>query len=368
MKKLLFVVNVDWFFISHRLPLAIEAKKRGYEVAIATSNTGRFKELEDYGFKLFNLKIDRSGTNPFKEILLIFRLLLILIRFRPAVIHNVTLKMSIYCSIATRIVHVPKVINAISGLGYNFTADRKTRSKKIINMLMKFAFNQKGLFFIFQNPDDFHIFKDSKVGLKDNYCLIKGVGIDLVKFVPVIKENSDATCFIMTARMLRDKGISEFITASKTVFERYPKSLFLLVGGIDKDNQASYTDSELRKEIFSTNVQWLGQRNDILELLQSSDVMVFPSYREGLPKSLIEAASVGLPIITTDTVGCRECVDEGINGFLVPVGNSNILADKMIELIKNPLLIKKMGIASRRKAVNEFSLSMVIDKTFDLYE
>lgn len=367
-KKIVYVVNVDWFFISHRLPLALEAKKRGYEVAIATTNTGRFKELEDLGFQMYDLKIGRSGTNPFKEFFSIIKLIKILKKIKPTVIHNVTLKMSIYCSIATRFIQSAKVINAISGLGYNFTLERKTRSQKIINTLMKFAFNKKNFYFIFQNPDDLQLFQKLKFGKENKFYLIKGAGIDLDRFIFSERKKRSYITFILTARMLKDKGISEFITASKIVIIMYPNTKFILAGDIDKENLASYQEEELKNEISGTNIDWLGYRDDILELLLDSDVMVFPSYREGLPKSLIEAAAVGLPIITTDAVGCRECVDEGINGFLVPIGNSNILAKKMIELIENPAMIQKMGIASRLKAEKEFSLDMVIEKTFALYE
>lgn len=367
-KKILYVVNVDWFFISHRLPLALEAKKRGYEVIIATTNTGRFKELEALGFELYDLKIDRSGTNPLKEFFSIIKLIKILKRIRPTVIHNVTLKMSIYCSIATRFVQITKVINAISGLGYNFTTDRKTRSQKIIHRLMKFAFNKRGFSFIFQNPDDLQLFQRLNFDNGNKFFLIKGVGVDLDKFVFSERKNRNKISFILTARMLKDKGILEFITASKIVSFKYPNSRFILAGDIDKENPASFTEDELKNELKGSSIEWLGQRNDIFKLLHNSDVMVFPSYREGLPKSLVEAAAVGLPIITTDSVGCRECVDDGINGFLVPIGNSNILAEKMIELIDNPTMRQKMGKASRIKAEKEFSLYRVIEKTFELYE
>jgi len=366
--RIIYVVNVDWFFISHRLPLAIEAKKRGYEVTIATTNTGRFKELEDLGFKMYDLKIDRSGTNPLKEFFLIIRLIIILRKVHATIIHNVTLKMSIYCSIATRFLQNGKVINAISGLGYNFTADRKTKSQKIIFILMKFAFKKRGFSFIFQNPEDLQLFQNLKLDQGNKLILIKGAGVDLNKFKFSERNNKNIISFILTARILKDKGISEFITASKIVTTKFPDTKFKLVGDIDNENPASFTADELANELTGTNIDWLGQRNDIFELLKDSDIMVFPSYREGLPKSLIEAAAVGLPIITTDAVGCRDCVDEGINGFLVPIGDPNILAEKMIVLIENPAMINEMGKASRIKAENEFSLAMVIEKTFEIYE
>lgn len=367
-KKIIYIVNVDWFFISHRLPLALEAKRRGFEVNIATTNTGRFKDLEDLGFRLYDLNIDRSGTNPLKELFLIFKLISILRSIKPTVVHNVTLKMSIYSSIACRFVKMPKVINAISGLGYNFTASRKTKSQKVIAHLMNLAFKKRNLSFIFQNPDDLRLFEELKYSQKNRLVLIKGAGVDLDKFQYPNRKITENLTFILTARILRDKGISEYIEASKIVSKKYPNEHFLLVGDIDKNNPASYTKSELLGELKQSNIQWLGHRNDISELLQSSDIMVFPSYREGLPKSLIEACAARLPIITTNTIGCRECVDEGINGFLVPIKNSEQLAERMITFIQNPDLIKSMGEASRLKAEKEFSLTMVIEKTFELYE
>jgi glycosyltransferase involved in cell wall biosynthesis len=366
--KILFVVNVDWFFISHRLPLAIEAKKRGFEVSIATTNTGRFEELETLGFHLYELKIDRSGTNLLNEFISIIKLIKIVKIVHPTVIHNVTLKVSIYSSIASRFVKKSKIINAISGLGYNFTAERKTKSQRIIYALMKYAFKKRGFTFIFQNPDDLLLFQNLEFDQGNKLVLIKGAGVDIGIFKPSERKYRKTAGFILTSRMLKDKGISEYINASKIVRTKYSGAKFILAGDIDKENHASYTELELRKELNGTGIEWLGQRNDIAELLQNSDVMVFPSYREGLPKSLIEAAATGLAIITTDTIGCRECVDEGINGFLVPVGDSILLAQKMIELIEDRILLKKMGRASRIKAENEFSLEMVIERTFALYE
>jgi len=367
-KKLLYVVNVDWFFISHRLPLAIEAKKRNYEVTLATKNTGHFKELGSMGIKLYDLDVDRSGTNIFKEILIIVKLIGILRKVKPDIIHNVTLKMSIYSSIAARFIPNRKVINAISGLGYNFTFDRQTKSQKFIHALMKFAFRNKGFSFIFQNPDDLQLFQRLNFNDRNKFFVIKGSGVDMDRFVYSDRKNRNNISFILTSRMLRDKGVLEFINASKKVTVKFPDAKFLLVGNLDKFNLASLTEDELRYELLGTNVTWLGYRDDIPALLKESDVMVLPSYREGLPKSLIEAAATGLPIITTDTVGCRECVDDGVNGFLVPIGDSDILAKKMIELIENPEMVKRMGKASRLKAEKEFSLKMVMDKTFGIYE
>ena len=367
-KRILFVVNVDWFFISHRLPIAIAAKENGYHVTIATTNTGRFEELKNLGFQLYDLNVIRSGTNPFLEIAIILKLIKIFRIVKPTIVHNITLKMAIYSSIATHFAFVPKVVNAISGLGYNFTLERKTIPQKIIYKLMKFAFRNKDSSFIFQNPADLNLFRSLGFNNGNKMYLIKGAGVDLDLFVPSKDKCRTGTNFILTSRMLKDKGISEYLAACKIVSQRYPATKFILVGDLDIENLASYTEKELRQELIGSQVNWVGFRDDILELLWKADVMVFPSYREGLPKSLVEAAAVGLPIITTDAIGCRECVDDGINGFLVPVKDPISLANKMIKFIQDPYLIQKMGRESRLKAEREFSLKMVIEKTFQIYE
>jgi glycosyltransferase involved in cell wall biosynthesis len=367
-QNIVYIVNVDWFFISHRLPLALEAKKKGYVVSIVTSDTGRFKELQSYGFKLYDLKVDRSGTNPFKEFIFILKLAILLRTIKPSVIHNITLKMSIYGSIAARFVKTSKTINAISGLGYNFTTNRRTWSQRIVHVLMKFAFINRGLTFIFQNPNDLLLFQNLNLVKGNRFCIIKGVGVDLDVFKCAKRNLKGNVNFILTARMLKDKGVLEYINASMIVAMKYPESRFILAGDIDEENPASFSEDDLNIALSGTDVKWLGHQNDILNLLKDADVMVFPSYREGLPKSLIEAAAMGLPILTTNAIGCRECVDEGVNGFLVPVGNANILAEKMIYLIENPDVIINMGKASRIKAENEFSLTSVLEKTFELYE
>ena len=374
-KRILYIVNVDWFFISHRMPIALEAQKRGFHVSIATTDTGRLKELENLNFTIYKIKINRGGLNPFIEFLTILRIIKIIRKVKPTIIHNVTLKISLYGSFASLFAKSAKVINAISGLGYTFSLNNTFSLSKIgilrryIFILMKFAFHRRGLHFIFQNPDDQNIFKKIQLNNHNYFYLIKGSGVDLGTFNSIRnREIEDEIVFILTARMLKDKGISEYINASKIVCERYSYSKYLLVGNIDKDNPASYSEEELHNQLMGTKVQWLGHREDVPALLQLADVMVFPSYREGLPKSLMEAAAAGLPIITTNTIGCKECVDEGVNGYLVPVGDSIILAEKMIAFIQNPELIIKMGKASRIKAENEFSLNSVIDKTFEIYD
>lgn len=366
--KLLLVVNVDWFFLSHRLPIALEGVKRGWDVYILTKDTGKFDEIKKHGLKPINLDVERSGKNVLREFRVISSLVKVYRDINPDVVHHVTMKISIYGSIAARKAGIKKVVNAISGLGFNFTADRKSLTQKVILQLMRHAFRNRGLTFIFQNPDDLDMFQQLGLAENNQSVLIKGSGVDLDEFKKSPQPGRDKLRFVMTARMLRDKGVGEYINAATSVEKELPgKGEWQLVGGLDPENPAGYTESELNILLKETPVEWLGYRSDIADILANANVMVLPSYREGLPKSLIEAAAIGRPIITTDTVGCRECVDDEVNGFLVPVQDSEKLAQSMIKLLNDADLREKMGDASRKKAEQEFSIRSVLDKTFELY-
>lgn len=366
--KLAIVVNVDWFFLSHRLPIALAAKEKGYDVYIVTKNTGRFNEIEAFGLKPIDFPIDRSGTNSINEIKTIQVLKSIYKEIKPDIVHHVTLKVSLYGSIASKQVGVPKTINAISGLGFAFTAGRRSLTQRLILILMKFAFENRGFKFIFQNPDDLRMFQELGLEKGNESIIIKGSGVDLEAY-RIQREPEDSKIrFALPARMLKDKGVTEFVNACVQVEEEIPgRCEFILAGDIDKDNPAGYTESELRTLVEGTKVQWIGYQKDMISLLHTSHVVVLPSYREGLPKSLIEAAASGRPIITTDTVGCRECVENGINGFLVPVMSIERLSDAMIKLANDNVLRVQMGKKSRELAEHDFSIESVIDKTLSLY-
>jgi len=366
--KLLFTINVDWFFISHFLPVAIAAKDAGYDVSIVTCNTGRRKEIEDCGLKFIELPFRRSGTNFWHETKCILTLAKIFRREKPDIIHNITLKACMLSSIAAKISGQKNVENAITGFGYNFTDNRKHLKQQIINHLFKFSFRSKKFHFIFENPDDLQQFASLNITQKDNIHLIKGAGVDLNQFSYAPEIEKPKVRFLLPARMLRDKGIVEYINAAKKLKEEYAdKAEFLLAGECDTINLAGIAEEELRKMLDFPYIQWLGFRKDMYETLKNSDVIVLPSYREGLPKALIEACAVGRPIITTDTTGCRECVIDGHNGFLVPVKDTEILLQKMKILIDNGKKRTEMGKNSRKFAEKEFSITQVIEKHLIIY-
>lgn len=368
-RTLLIAVNVDWFFISHRLPIAIEALKRGYKVIVATQDTGKFEELKSLGITPELIPVNRSGTNFFQEFTLLTKLVRLYRKERPEIIHHVTLKIAIYGSIAASIVGLKNVVNAISGLGFNFTSGRKTLAQKFIRGLMFMAFYKRPYKFIFQNPDDYNFFKDLGYASLDNTRIIKGSGVDLKSFNYDKPKSERPICFVMTARILKDKGVQEFIKASVNIDDLRPGlAMFKLIGGLDPINPAGYSEAELKNALKGSSVNWMGYREDIKEQLINSHVVVLPSYREGLPKSLVEACAIGRAIITTDAIGCRECVVNGENGFLVEVKNVESLTEAMIKFIDTPELIESMSKESRKLAESTFSIQQIVNQTFQAYE
>jgi glycosyltransferase involved in cell wall biosynthesis len=370
MKRILFVVNVDWFFVSHRLPLALEALKRNCDVYLVTKNTGCKESLTQHGIKVIDIDFERSGKNPVKELSLINRLTKIYEEVKPDIIHHITLKPSIYGTIAARkIKSKAKVINAVSGLGYTFTNNRKSLSKVFLKRLLRWAFADRKSNFIFQNPDDQAFYNQLGFLNGKNYVIIKGSGVNEKEFGFFAPVKKDKLVVVLLARMLKDKGVLEFIEAAQTLKnELAGKAEFWLAGGIDEHNPAHITEQELMGKCDLGYINWLGHRSDVKHVYEQSDIVCLPSYREGLPKSLIEAMAIGRPIITTDAIGCRECVDEGVNGFKIPVKDHEQLSSRIKQLLLDEGLRLKMGKASREKMVNEFSLKEVVAQTFKLYE
>ncbi len=369
----MFVVNVDWFFKSHRLVLAQEAITRGYKVYLITKNTGLFKEFASLGISCMNLPMERGFKNIFKELIGFLKLCYIYYKIKPDLIHHVTIKPSIYGSIAANLFSQKSiVVNAVTGLGYAFISDTRSFSRYFIIALKKISFHHSTkLNFIFQNSDDLDFYKKLGFLKNNNSFIIKGAGVDESYYFRSERSNQRNEVFkiVLVARMLKDKGVLEFIEAAKLIRDKLKHRVeFHLVGGIDLNNPAAITESELVSMMIKDYIIWRGHITDIKSVYNSTDIACLPSYREGLPKSLVEAMAMECPIITTDVPGCRECVVDGLNGFLVPVKDSRILADKILLLVNNPELRDKMGKLSREKMINEMSLNIIINQTFQVYQ
>lgn len=368
-KKLLIVVNVDWFFISHRLCIAEKAQERGWEVFVACTDTGRSKEITNKGINFINLSFSRSSTSVLDELNTLYSFYKLYKKIKPDIVHHVTLKPVIYGSVISRLTKIKGTVNAISGLGYNFTDNRKGPIQNVMIKLMKLGFDQKKVAFIFQNQDDFKEVKSLKVLGKNNIVFfIKGSGVDLNTFIHSPFIETGKVKILLPVRMLWDKGVAELKKASEILKEKYQKKIvFILSGLADTENKAGVTEDYLKSWEDKEYVVWIGYQKKMIEVYQNSDIVVLPSYREGMPKSLLEACAIGRPIVTTNAIGCKECVDEGINGYKVPVRSVEKLAIAIEKLILSKELRLEMGKNSRIKAENEFSQKMVISKHLEIY-
>ena len=367
-QKLFIIVNVDTFFLSHRKDIALAAQKAGWNVTIVTADTGKLKDISDFGLKVINLPMSRSGMNIFQELGTLKFLYKLYRRERPDVVHHVGMKTILWGTMAARFAHVNGVVNAISGLGGFFADDNKGVVASLMLKVLKFSHNRKNLLCIFQNDDDKTLYVKNGIIKPEQARFIKGSGVHLDEFCYTPEPAEGKIRVILTARMIVEKGIFILTEAAEKLRSKYGDNVeFLLVGGID-DHPGAITKEQLERVCDGNYIQWLGYRTDVKQLLQSSHIVAFPSYyMEGLPKSLIEACAIGRPIVTCNSVGCRDVVTDGYNGFLVPVRDSSALAEKLDMLIADKSLRVRMGENSRKYAEENFSIDTVVSKHLAIY-
>ena len=361
--KILYFISEDWYFCSHRLGLAVEAKRAGYEVVLVTQVDLHGKQIVDAGVRLINFPFSRRSLSFLELIFIVCRLISIYKSERPDIVHHVAVKPSLCGTLAARICGIGKVVNAFAGLGWIFSSSNWVA--RILKFLAIFAIRLllSRSQIIVQNSDDKSYVE--RLGCRSVH-LIRGSGIDLDVF-PGTPEPSGQLTVILIARMLFDKGVCEYVHAAQILKNRGRDIRFLLVGAPDDQNPASISLDILDEWKASGVVEWLGHRDDIPKLLAESHIVCLPSYREGLPKSLLEGLATGRPIVTTDVPGCRETVREGVNGFLVPPRDALALADALEKLVLDGALRKSMGHESRRLAVSEFSSERIIAETLAVY-
>lgn len=364
---LLFVVNVDWFFLSHRLPLALAARDAGFTVTVAAADTGQSKRIQAEGLGFVPLPFTRSGTGLFHELGSLMALWRLYRKLRPDLIHHVTIKPVLYGSIAARLRGAIPCVNAVSGLGYTFTdADRSRGLRSLATTLYRFAFKHPRSKVIFQNPDDIETFLTLKLIQQEQVVLIRGSGVDCKVFRPT-PEPEGPPVVVLPSRMLWDKGVREYVEAARILRDQSIEARFALVGGSDEGNPTAVPTEQLRSWNDDGTIEWWGHSDKMQEVFAQSSIVVLPSYREGLPKVLLEAAACGLPIVTTDVPGCREVVQHDVNGLLVPARRAKELAEAMKRLIQHPGLRREFGERGRERAVAEFSLDIVVRQTMDVY-
>ena len=362
------IVNHDWFFLSHRKEVAVAAKASGWDVTIICSNTGRFEDIHALGLKTIDMPINATGMNINDE-WNTFSFLRKLYRIeKPDVVHHVGLKTILWGGLASKLTDVKGVVNAVSGLGILFSEGKISLLARGILALLRYSHNRDGVRVIFQNHEDEALFLDNHITKRENIVFIKGSGVDLTDFDYTPEPTTKHIRVMFTGRMVREKGVVELVEAAEKLRKYYEGKVVFILCGKTSDNPKALKKEEIEALCDGSYIQWLGHRNDVKELLKQCHIVAFPSYyREGVPKSLIEATAIGRPIITCNSIGCRDTVDDGVNGFLIPTKDSDALADKLRVLIEDKGLRERMGIASRKKAESDFSLDTVIKKHLDAY-
>lgn len=369
MKKLYIIVNEDRFFLSHRREIGLEAQRQGFDVTVVAKDYGNLAAIEAMGLKTIDLPINPSGMN-LKEEFKTFRFLYSLYRReKPDIVHHVGLKNILWGGLAAKFAKISGVVNAVSGLGALFNGAKLSATTRGILAVMRFSNARKGIKVIFQNNEDKAIFLDRKVVSDEQVEFTKGSGIDLSQFSYVPEPSSGKIKVIFTARMVKEKGVEDLIEAAKILKTEYQDKVQFLLCGRTTANSNAISTEYLDANCDGEYIAYLGERNDVKELLCSSHIMAFPSYyREGVPKSLIEASAIGRPIITCDSTGCRDVVIDGKNGILIEPRNPKMLAEALRKLFENTTLRQQMGREARVKAEKEFSLKTVVDTHMRIYK
>jgi glycosyltransferase involved in cell wall biosynthesis len=369
MPKLMYVISEDWFFCSHFLERAVAARAAGYDVAVMTREHAHGETIRAAGIRLLPMNFNRSGLNPVSEFLSLVKIWFACRRERADVLHHIGAKAIFYGSLAALMSpRRPAIVNAPVGMGYVFSSGQLMARllRPGFRLAYRLLLNPRRSRVIFENPDDAAWFMNNGVVRPGDAAVIRGAGIDIGRFQPV-PAPAGLPVVALAARMLRDKGVCEFVEAAHRLHDAGVAARFVLVGDPDPKNPASIPAEQLRAWHGQKGVEWWGWQDDMAAVWRQVHIACLPSWREGLPKTLLEAAACGLPIVTTDAVGCREVVRNGDNGLLVPVGDAPALAKALHVLISDADLRDRMGAQSRAMAEREFSSDRVIRETLKVY-
>jgi glycosyltransferase involved in cell wall biosynthesis len=370
--KFVFFANTDWYLYNFRLSTALQLKALGHEV-VMLSPAGEFgARFAPHGLRWITLGMRRESLNPYREAVSLRELIRILKHERPDLLHSFTLKCAVYGAFASRAAGVPAVVNAVAGMGYVFTSDQiKARAlRPIVKMLMRQTLGARNSRLILQNPDDADSFNQFRIAPAQHIRVIRSSGVDTTRFSPAARaERPPRLRVLLAARLLWEKGVGEFVDASRLLKQQGRDIEFLLAGMPDPGNPRSVACAEVERWQSDGLLTWLGHVEDMPALLRSVDVMALPSYyREGVPKSLIEGAASGLAIVTTDLPGCREVVSEhGIDGLHAEPRNAIALAGRIAMLDDDRDLLRALALRAREKALEHFDEQMVIRRTIDVY-
>lgn len=373
MKVILFA-NTDWYLYNFRRSLAQTLRETGHEVLLISPPGPYGEMLRSLGFDWRPVPMVRRSLNPLRELALLWHLFGLFRRERPNLVHTFTIKCAVYGSLVARLAAVQARVNAVAGMGYVFISnDLKARVlRPLVRTLLRMALGGRTARLILQNPDDVTLFERARLVDPALIRLIPGSGVDCTRFAPQKPANDDETTerifrVLLPARLLWDKGVGEFAEAARHLRTSGRAIAFLLAGVPDPGNPAAVPEAVLHRWEAEGLVKWLGHVDDMPVLFQSVDVVALPSYREGLPKGLIEAGASGCALITTDVPGCREVVQDGVDGLLVPARDAMALADAIACLHDDPGLRARFAEAARAKALASFNEKIVVSRTLGVY-
>ncbi|PKR58553.1 hypothetical protein COO92_12565 [Thalassospira lohafexi] len=363
-RKTMIVCAEDWSFVSHRIGLGRAALVRGDDVVVACNVGDAADALRSEGFRVVDVPIARGGLSPLKSLKTVKSLACLIRREQPDVIVNVAIQCVVLSAFAGLLVGAKRSVNMITGLGFLFVSGGVNARvvRHIVSLVLRVYARCPSINVIVQNRDDHALMSD--LGFRESrLALIRGSGVDISAFAPRTTSSDGPKTAIFVARMLWSKGLAELIEAARILKSRNRTYRFLLVGDADPANPDSASESDLVKWQQDGLIEWLGKRSDIAHLLRSADLAVLPSWREGLPKSLLEAASSGLAMVSTDVPGCREIVSHQENGLLVPLRDANALADAIEKLMEDDATRHAYGAAARGLVERELCDQVIIAKT-----
>jgi glycosyltransferase involved in cell wall biosynthesis len=368
--------NTDWYLYNFRRSLALALRDAGHEVLLVSPPGPYGARLQALGLRWVAAPMERRSLNPLRELALLRWLRQLMQAEQVDLVHGFTIKCAVYGSLAARWAArapgQPARVNAVAGMGYVFTSnDLKARLlRPVVRALLKLALGGYGARLVLQNPDDVALFQDARLVDATQVRLIAGSGVNCERFAPRVPGAGRVDGpfrVVLPARLLWDKGLQEYAEAARRLKDEGRVICFLLAGDPDPGNPAAVPEATLREWVAQGLLEWLGHVDDMPALLASVDAVVLPSYREGLPRGLIEAAACALPLVTTDVPGCREVVRHEQDGLLVPVKDGAALARAIARLQDDPALRERLGQAARARALAEFDERSVITRTIDVY-
>lgn len=370
-KSILYVVSDDWYFCSHRLPIAIKARDSGFNVHVICNIKDDAEKIKNLGFYLLPMTLVRNSLNPFQFLFALTHVIFAVRKIKPTIIQGVAAKPILLAMLASIFSKKSKVVNQLPGLGvlayYRFQGVKRFFSWSLFATIVQF-FKRLKCNVIVQNSDDYNRLARECEGSKSEIILIKGSGVDSKVFSPIPALNKPKSVALV-ARMIKTKGIDDFVSAAKIIWDFNKSYRFLLVGDTDLDNADGISKNQLESYSMLPNVEWLGKVSDVRKIWARSCIACLPTkYPEGIPMSLLEAAACGRPIVSSDVPGCLEIVKDGRNGFVVPQNDPTALANALLLLLDDDNMCVEFGIESRSLVEMNFDRTLIEDETLDLYK